>query len=68
MSRLCVPSAEEVAADTQDVLDKVGAQLGFVPNMFKALASNPAVLDVVTTLQGQDAHDPGPEDPGTPSR
>jgi uncharacterized peroxidase-related enzyme len=53
MSRLSVPSPDEVAPDAQNVLDKVGAQFGFVPNMFSTLASNPAVLDVVMTLQGK---------------
>src|SRR3954452_4331729 len=51
MSRLSVPSPDEVAADAQRILDKVGAQFGFVPNMFKTLASNPTVLDIVMTLQ-----------------
>jgi uncharacterized peroxidase-related enzyme len=51
MSRLSVPSPDEVAADAQRILDKVGAQFGFVPNMFATLASNPTVLDVVMTLQ-----------------
>jgi len=53
MSRLSVPSPGEVAADAQGTLDKIGAQFGFVPNMFQTLASNPAVLDVVMTLQGK---------------
>jgi hypothetical protein len=26
-----------------DILDNIGAQLGFVPNMFKTIASNPTV-------------------------
>ena len=53
MSRLSVPSPDEVATDAQGVLDKVGAQFGFVPNMFQTLAANPAVLDVVMTLQSK---------------
>ena len=52
MSRLNVPAPEDVPAGAQQILDKVGAQLGFVPNMFKTIASNPTVLEVVTTLQG----------------
>jgi uncharacterized peroxidase-related enzyme len=52
VSRLNVPAPEDVPPGAQQALDTVGAQLGFVPNMFKAIASNPAVLDVVTTLQG----------------
>jgi uncharacterized peroxidase-related enzyme len=53
MSRLSIPSPADVPADTQAVLDKVGAQFGFVPNMFGTLASNPAALDVVMTLQAK---------------
>lgn len=52
MSRLNVPPLEDVPAGAQRILEEVGAQLGFVPNMFKAIASNPTVLEVVTTLQG----------------
>jgi uncharacterized peroxidase-related enzyme len=52
VSRLNVPSLDDVPAGAQRILDNVGAQLGFVPNMFKTIASNPAVLEAVTTLQG----------------
>jgi uncharacterized peroxidase-related enzyme len=52
VSRLNVPPLEDVPAGAQRILDNVGAQLGFVPNMFKTIASNPTVLEVVTTLQG----------------
>lgn len=51
MSRLATPAPEDVPAAARETLDAVGAQFGFVPNMFKTLASNPAVLDVVTGLQ-----------------
>ena len=51
MSRLTVPAS--VPADTAAVLGKIGAQFGFVPNMFKTLALNPTVLDVVMTLQAK---------------
>ena len=53
MSRLSIPAPEEVPADTQAVLDKIGAQFGFVPTMFNTLAANPTVFDVVMTLQGK---------------
>ena len=53
MSRLTVPSPDQIPADTASVLEKVGAQFGFVPNMFTMLASNPTVLDVVMTLQAK---------------
>jgi uncharacterized peroxidase-related enzyme len=52
VSRLNVPSLDDVPAGTQRILDNIGAQLGFVPNMFKTIASNPTVLEAVTTLQG----------------
>jgi uncharacterized peroxidase-related enzyme len=51
VSRLNVPAPEDVPAGVQRILDRVGAQLGFVPNMFRTIASNPTVLEVVTTLQ-----------------
>lgn len=51
MSRLNVPSADELSAAARGTLDQVGAQFGFVPNMFATLASNPAVLDLVMTAQ-----------------
>jgi alkylhydroperoxidase family enzyme len=43
---------DDVPPDTRRILDNIGAQLGFVPNMFKVIASNPTVLEGVTTLQG----------------
>lgn len=51
MSRLNIPAREDVPASAQQVLDSVGAQLGFIPNMFKAIASNPTVLEGVAGLQ-----------------
>jgi uncharacterized peroxidase-related enzyme len=52
MPRLNVPSPDEVPDGARSILGNVGAQFGFVPNMFATLASNPTVLDVVMTLQG----------------
>ncbi|MET8631602.1 carboxymuconolactone decarboxylase family protein [Streptomyces sp. NPDC004680] len=52
MSRLNAPSPDAVPEAAQGILDNIGAQFGFVPNMFMTLASNPTVLDVVMTLQG----------------
>jgi uncharacterized peroxidase-related enzyme len=51
MSRLNVLPADEPSAEVQGALDQIGAQFGFVPNMFTMLASNPTVLDVVMTVQ-----------------
>lgn len=52
MSRLTTLSPDDVPDGTKGILDTIGAQFGFVPNMFATLASNPTVLDVVMTLQG----------------
>jgi uncharacterized peroxidase-related enzyme len=52
VSRLHTPSLDDVPAGARQILDKVGGQLGFVPTMFKTIASNPTVLEAVTTLQG----------------
>lgn len=52
MSRLNTPALEDVPEGPALVLDKLGAQLGFVPNMFRTIASNPAVLETVVNLQG----------------
>jgi uncharacterized peroxidase-related enzyme len=52
MSRLNTPSLDDAPASARSVIDKIGAQLGFVPNMFKTIASNPTVLEAVVTLQG----------------
>ncbi|MGC1210960.1 MAG: hypothetical protein WA890_06795 [Micromonospora sp.] len=51
MSRLNVLPADEPSAGVRGRLDQVGAQFGFVPNMFTMLASNPTVLDLVMTVQ-----------------
>ncbi|SEG72608.1 uncharacterized peroxidase-related enzyme [Actinacidiphila yanglinensis] len=51
MSRLNTPAPEDVPDGATRNLDRLGAQLGFVPNMFKTIASNPAVLDAVVNLQ-----------------
>ncbi|WP_327128890.1 carboxymuconolactone decarboxylase family protein [Streptomyces sp. NBC_01727] len=51
MPRLNAPAPDAAPGGAKGVLDQVGAQFGFVPNMFATLASNPTVLDVVMTLQ-----------------
>jgi uncharacterized peroxidase-related enzyme len=51
VSRLNTPSPEDVPAGARQILDKVGGSLGFVPAMFTTIASNPTVLEAVTTLQ-----------------
>jgi len=53
MSRLNRLPAEELSDDARSTLDQIAGQFGFVPNMFATLASNPAVLDIVMTLQSK---------------
>jgi len=52
MSRLTAPAPEDVPAGTQTVLDGIRKQFGFAPGMFDTLAANPAVLEIVMSLQG----------------
>ncbi len=52
MSRLNTPSLEDVPAGARETVERVGATLGFAPVMFTTIASNPIVLEAVTTLQG----------------
>jgi hypothetical protein len=41
VSRLNVPALEDVSDGAQQILDKLGAQLGFAPDMFKIIAIEP---------------------------
>src|SRR3954465_6547030 len=52
VSRLTAPPPEDLAAGTQSLLDGIHKQFGFAPGMFNTLAANPAVLEIVMTLQG----------------
>jgi uncharacterized peroxidase-related enzyme len=52
MSRLTPPALEDVPAGTQSILDGIHKQFGFAPGMFDTLAANPAVLEIVMSLQG----------------
>lgn len=44
MSRLAIPVRDDVPEASKPVLDAVQKQLGLVPNMFRLIASSPAVL------------------------
>jgi uncharacterized peroxidase-related enzyme len=44
MSRLAIPSRDDVPEASKPILDAVHAQLGVVPNMFRLIAQSPAVL------------------------
>jgi uncharacterized peroxidase-related enzyme len=51
MSRLTVPALEDVPAGARSILDGVRKHFGFAPDMFNMLAANPAVLEIVMSLQ-----------------
>jgi len=44
MSRLTVPARDDVPEASKPILDAVHKQLGVVPNMFRLIATSPAVL------------------------
>lgn len=48
MPRLTVPPRDDVPADSKPILDAVEKRLGVVPNMFRLIASSPAVLQGYT--------------------
>lgn len=51
MSRLTAPDLENVPAGAKGILDGVRKHFGFAPDMFNMLAANPAVLEIVMSLQ-----------------
>lgn len=51
MSRLTAPQLGEIPEGAQSILDGIRTQFGFAPGMFHTLAANPAVLEIVMTLQ-----------------
>jgi uncharacterized peroxidase-related enzyme len=52
MSRLALPAGDEVPESSKAILDAVNKQLGVVPNMFRLIASSPAVLQGYTANNG----------------
>ncbi len=52
MSRINVIDHESAEGNAKDLLDAVKAKLGFAPNIMKALAQSPAVLEAYLTFNG----------------
>ena len=52
MSRIKIPSREEVPEASQPVLEKVGKMLGFVPNLHRLMAISPPALTGWAGLMG----------------
>src|ERR1700728_3381017 len=52
MSRLAIPARNDVPEASKPILDAVHKQLGVVPNMFRLIATSPAVLQGFATNNG----------------
>lgn len=52
MSRISIPSREDAPAESLPLLDAVNAQLGVVPNMFRAISLSSAALEGYLSLNG----------------
>jgi uncharacterized peroxidase-related enzyme len=52
MSRLTIPTRDEVPAPSQPLLDAVNAQLGVTPNLFRLVGLSPAALEGFLGLSG----------------
>ncbi|MBI3774585.1 MAG: peroxidase-related enzyme [Gammaproteobacteria bacterium] len=52
MTRINVIDPEQATGRSKELLDKTQAQLGRVPNLYKAMASSPAALDGYLSFRG----------------
>jgi uncharacterized peroxidase-related enzyme len=52
MPRITVPSRDEAPTESQPILDTVGKQLGFIPNLHRLMSLSPAALTGLVGLQG----------------
>ena len=52
MPRIAVPTRDEAPAESQPILDSVGVQLGFIPNLHRLMSLSPAALTGLIGLQG----------------
>jgi uncharacterized peroxidase-related enzyme len=51
MPRIAVPTRDEAPAESQPILDAVGKQLGFIPNLHRLMSLSPAALTGLIGLQ-----------------
>ena len=52
MPRIAVPTRDEAPTESQPILDSVGVQLGFIPNLHRLMSLSPAALTGLIGLQG----------------
>lgn len=52
MSRISIPTRDDVPEAAKPTIDGIQKALGFVPNLFRLIANSPAALAAFTGLQG----------------
>ena len=52
MPRIAVPTRDDAPAESQPILDSVGVQLGFIPNLHRLMSLSPAALTGLIGLRG----------------
>lgn len=52
MARIAIPARDEAPTSTHSTLDAIGSQAGYIPNMFRMLASSPDTFAGVISFQG----------------
>lgn len=52
MSRIAIPSADQMPAASLPLLDAVHQQLGVIPNLMKVVGNSPAALEGYLSLNG----------------
>lgn len=52
MTRIHVPTRDQAPASTHATLDAIGKQLGFIPNMFRMVATSPDTFAGIIGFQG----------------
>lgn len=52
MARIAIPTRDQAPTSTHSTLDAIGSQAGYIPNMFRILASSPDTFAGVISFQG----------------
>src|ERR1700755_2801524 len=52
MSRIAIPTRDDAPESAKPILDRVERSIGFVPNLHRAMAVSPAVLNAFVGIQG----------------
>lgn len=52
MARIAIPTRVQAPTSTHSTLDAIGSHAGYIPNMFRILASSPDTFAGVISFQG----------------